>query len=467
MRNGRRSPFSTIAQSPVLVGAITVLVTLVAVFLAYNANSGLPFVPTYDISVEVPDAAEVVPGNEVRIAGGRVGQVADVRVDPEQPNQASLDLKLDSDVEPLTDETKVLIRQRSNLGLKYVELVPGEGGKPLEPGASLTLAQAHDVVDLDDVLNVFDARVRDATQGALAEFGTATAGRSESLDEILEFFPPALRRIVPVAANLSDPATDLRGSIRGFESAASAIAPVAPSLAGLFDAGATTFAAFARESDSVRAILREAPPTEAVSTRVLHDVRPTLARTAALLRDLRPGIAELPAASDRLAAALETGTPVLHLTKPLARSLHGTFAELRRLSLDDDTSGTLKQLTPIVLRTKNTLAFANPFQTVCNYLGLWTRNTASTISQGDGTANWFRGIVVVSPNLENVETGLQSPDLHVNPLPDEGQNGQCETGNEVYRPGKLIGNTPDVEPAATEATSIPEGVPEVEEGPVK
>jgi len=75
--------------------------------------------------------------------------------------------------------------------------------------------------------------------------------------------------------------------------------------------------------------------------------------------------------------------------------------------------------------------------------------------------------VIVSPNLENVETGLQSPDLHVNPIPDEGQNGQCETGNEVYRPGKLIGNTPDVEPGATEATSIPDGVPGVEEGPVK
>ena len=31
--------------SPVLVGAITLLVVIVAVFLSYNANSGLPFVP--------------------------------------------------------------------------------------------------------------------------------------------------------------------------------------------------------------------------------------------------------------------------------------------------------------------------------------------------------------------------------------------------------------------------------------
>ncbi len=36
---------AALTASPVLVGAVTVLVTIVAVFLSYNANSGLPFVP--------------------------------------------------------------------------------------------------------------------------------------------------------------------------------------------------------------------------------------------------------------------------------------------------------------------------------------------------------------------------------------------------------------------------------------
>ena len=37
--------------NPVLVGAVTVLAVLVAVFLAYNANQGLPFVPTRELKV--------------------------------------------------------------------------------------------------------------------------------------------------------------------------------------------------------------------------------------------------------------------------------------------------------------------------------------------------------------------------------------------------------------------------------
>lgn len=465
----RRRPnsFANISSSPALVGALTVLVTLVAIFLAYNANTGLPFVPTYNVSAEVPDAAEVVPGNEVRIAGGRVGQVIDVRVEPGEPGRAILDLKLDAEVEPINSDTELLIRQRSNLGLKYVELVPGPSGEPLAPGDTLALAQAKGVVDLDDVLNVFDAKVRDATQGALASVGTGVAGRADSLDAILESFPPALRRLAPVAANLSDPDTDLRGSIQGFESATGAIAPVASSLAGLFDAGATTFAAIASESGAVRSILQEAPSTELVTTRALRNARPVLADTAMLLGDLRPGVAELPSASSALADALETGTPVLDLTRPLARNLGDTLTELRRLSRAEATTGALKQLTPVVQRTKQTLAFANPFQTVCNYLGLWTRNTTSTISQGDGAGNWFRAIIMVSPFGDNLETGVQSADLHVNPLPDEGQNGECETGNEAYVPGRAIGNTPAIEPGATEETSIPAGVPEVEAAPVR
>ena len=64
-----------IAGNPVLIGAATVLVVLVAVFLAYNANQGLPFVPTYSLKAETPSAANLVRGNEVRIGGTRVGTV--------------------------------------------------------------------------------------------------------------------------------------------------------------------------------------------------------------------------------------------------------------------------------------------------------------------------------------------------------------------------------------------------------
>ena len=73
-----RSRGGGIAGNPVLIGAATVLVILVAVFLSYNANKGLPFVPTYQVDAEVPSAAQLVVGNDVKIGGSRVGAVTEI-----------------------------------------------------------------------------------------------------------------------------------------------------------------------------------------------------------------------------------------------------------------------------------------------------------------------------------------------------------------------------------------------------
>ena len=74
----RGSAMQSIASSPTLVGAITTLIIVVAVFLAYNANSGLPFVPVYRVSVLVPNGARLTHDNEVRIGGTRVGVVESI-----------------------------------------------------------------------------------------------------------------------------------------------------------------------------------------------------------------------------------------------------------------------------------------------------------------------------------------------------------------------------------------------------
>ena len=49
---------------------------MAAVFLAYNANSGLPFVPTQELKVDFTNGANVVVGNDVREGGYRIGLVS-------------------------------------------------------------------------------------------------------------------------------------------------------------------------------------------------------------------------------------------------------------------------------------------------------------------------------------------------------------------------------------------------------
>src|SRR3712207_5280058 len=145
---------AALSASPVLVGAVTVLVTIVAVFLSYNANSGLPFVPTYDLRAKVPNAANLVVGNDVRIGGARVGVVADIKPlpNPDGSATAQLDMKLDKEIQPLPSDTTLIVRPRSALGLKYVELTRGSSKAGFPAGATVPLrAATPEPVEIDEV----------------------------------------------------------------------------------------------------------------------------------------------------------------------------------------------------------------------------------------------------------------------------------------------------------------------------
>src|SRR3954449_4605620 len=167
MARGRGT--ASIVASPVLVGAVTTLVVIVSVFLAYGANKGLPFVPTYDLSARLPNGSNLVPGNEVRVGGFRVGVVDTIKPATQVVNGktvpiAVLNMKLDKTVEPVAIDSKIIIRSRSALGLKYIQLTPGSSKTTYKAGGTIPLANATLPVEFDDFLNTFNDKTRTASQ---------------------------------------------------------------------------------------------------------------------------------------------------------------------------------------------------------------------------------------------------------------------------------------------------------------
>ncbi|MEA2350302.1 MAG: phospholipid/cholesterol/gamma-HCH transport system substrate-binding protein, partial [Thermoleophilaceae bacterium] len=185
MTRGRGT--ASIVASPVLVGAVTTLIVIVSVFLAYNANTGLPFVPTYNLKAELPSGANLVPGNEVRIGGFRVGiidkldtttKTGVVNGKQQVRSIAVVRMKIDKVAEPLSVDTGVLVRPRSALGLKFIELTPGKSKRVFRDGDTIPLSQrTPKPVEFDDFLNTFDDPTRQNSQDALTGFGEALAGR--------------------------------------------------------------------------------------------------------------------------------------------------------------------------------------------------------------------------------------------------------------------------------------------------
>ena len=457
----RRSGGGALTASPVLVGAVTVLVSLVAVFLAYNATSGLPFVPTYDLKANLPNAAQLVKGFEVRIGGARVGLIS--KIAPQRradgSTYAQVTMRLDKSIEPLPAGSKLRVRPRSTLGLKYIELQPGRrGGKTLAAGSTIGTRDVRPTVELDQVFNMFDAKARVGQQRSLDGYGGGLAGRGQDLNSAIQALVPLLTDLEPVMRNLSSPETRLGRFFRALGDAASEAAPVAEDQAQLFvnlDISFTALAGIARPF--LQETISESPLTEQVAIDQFPLQRPFLRNQAALFRELRPGVATLPHSAPILADAFEAGSRVLPKTKRMNRDLADVFDALADFSDDAMARGGIDMLTRLSSSLRPTLRFLVPAQTVCNYATLWFRNAASLLSDGDPNGTWQRFMVVAAPTKRGSDVygvnneGFPSSGLangpqtenhaHLTPYPNTaapGQEQECQAGNERYAQGQTI-----------------------------
>src|SRR4051812_8073597 len=456
-----RRPDTSIAANPILVGTSTILTVIVAIFVTYNANNGLPFVPTYQVTALVRDADLLGHGAEVRIGGKRVGLVDSMTAEqtPSGVPYAKLHLKLDTAAQPLPVDSHVRVRPKSVIGLKYLELDPGRSKKTIPLNGTIPLRNQLPEVDIQDALNAFDASTRRAIQSTTTELGDGFAGRGASVNQAIQAFNPLLRHLTPVARNFAAPQTHLTGFLEGLDSAARAVAPVSVQLGGLFDGSATTLNAIARENQSFGRLIDETPPTEQIATTALAHATPVLRSATKLPADLSRGIAVLPRASTRLADAVETGTPVLRRADALADRLSTTLSALHVLVRDPATTGSVVELTKALDTLVPTLQFVNPAQVRCNVLGWYFHDAPSVVGEGDENGNWFR-FMPLQNTPDNPYKGKVSDNLHFDPYGETGQNGHCVAGNEQFAPGTHIGPPPNAStaPSSNPPTSPPAGV---------
>ncbi len=462
---------TAIASNPVLVGVATTLVIVVAVFLAYNANAGLPWVPSYRLTAEVPGAASLVRGNEVRIGGFRAGVVD--KITPVQKSDGSvaakLDLKLETDIKPLPIDSTITVRPRSSLGLKYVELTRGTSDRGFPEGGAIPLSAAKiQPVEFDEFFNMFDEPTRVGNQQNLRGFGDAFAGRGEDINDAIRLFVPLVRDAVPVLSAIADPATDFDRFFASQARTAELVAPVAVLQAELWVNLARTVGAFA---DVARPFLQDTiskgPGGQETAIETFPIIRPYLVSQTEFFAALKPGARALNNSAPDLATGFERGIPALEASVGFNQRLGRFVRSFESFATDPivpigfrDLANTVSILNPIV-------AVLKPEQTVCNYVSLFLRNAASLVSDGDTIGNWLRFMVITTPvapdggpapNGEGGPSatpargggrlidGIDPNYIHVNPYPNTagpGQTRECEAGNETYAGGRqAIGNVP-------------------------
>jgi ABC-type transporter Mla subunit MlaD len=511
----RRGVSNTITASPTMVGAVTTLIVIVAVFLAYNANAGLPFVPVYRVSVEIPDAARLTNNNEIRIGGHRVGVVESidaVRSDGSaQPAEAGggskavsstggaiarLNLKLDKDAEPLPKDSVFRVRYRSSFGLKYLEIIRGEGepapegfvfnGLDDETDRATTCYLPGDArfagtetakngcfepqTEFDDIGNTFDTRTRTNARTNLVGFGDAFAGRGTSLNDAIRSLEPLLRGLEPVTDVLVEPDTRFDRFFPELGDAARILAPVAAEQADFFTQAGVAFAAISSDPGALQETISEGRPTLETAIRTLPAQRAFLRDFAVLSSELRPGVTDLRATLPVLNEALEVGTPVLSRAPATTERLRDALRALDRLVAQPTTKVTLERLEETFDLAMPLAKWVVPAQTVCNYWNYWFTYIPNGLSDRDQVGYSFRQHLTLMPPAPTVEapvdgysggqaSGRQAaalggkfmpyelPLLTVHPYMPSGQrNADCQGGQFGYPigadplPGQALSN---------------------------
>jgi phospholipid/cholesterol/gamma-HCH transport system substrate-binding protein len=267
-------------RNPVPIGIAGLVVIAVLLVLAFNASS-LPLIgggTTY--SAAFSEAGGIKDGDDVRIAGVKVGKVTGVDVEDQH---VRVDFKVTEDVGfgPLTSAS---IRMKTILGQKYVALAPAGAGQ-LEAGSQIPLdrtTSSYDIINAFQDLTTTTERI-DTNQLA------------ESLDVI--------------ATEFKDTPDSVRASLEGLSRLSRTVASRDEQLSSLLARASSVTGLVASRGDQLELLILDADLLMVELAKRRDDIRTLFTNTSALSQQLtglvRDNRAQLTPALQELDATLD------------------------------------------------------------------------------------------------------------------------------------------------------------------
>jgi phospholipid/cholesterol/gamma-HCH transport system substrate-binding protein len=263
----------------------------------------------YEVRAIFDNAGFLVTGEDVRVAGAKVGSVVDIDVTgadeiahddgTREGGKAVVVMRIDDPAfHDFREDASCLIRPQSLIGEKFVECEPTQprAAASVEPPAIepipdgeagegqylLPVERNGKAVDLDLVNNIMKEPYPDRFRLILNDLGAGLAARGEELGEIIERANPALRETNEVLAILARQNRALSGLARD---------------------GDAILSALARERDSVVGFINSATVAGEATAERREEMEESFAKLPGFLRELRSTMVEL----DRFSGA---ATPV-------------------------------------------------------------------------------------------------------------------------------------------------------------
>lgn len=222
----------------------TIFTGLVTILLASNIGNFALFKNRYAVAAVFDDVTGLINNDPVTLAGVTVGKVTGQRV---EKGRAVVDLSIDKAVR-LPRSTRVEIRYRNLLGLRVVNLDPGDGGAPyLADKGRIPREQTQGPLDLDSVFNnlrplltgINASDINTISEALVVSFQNHKGDIDAVLADTATFLGALANKDVQLGSlvdNLGAVATDVAAEREQLQRTLTAFATVAETLAG--DSGA-------------------------------------------------------------------------------------------------------------------------------------------------------------------------------------------------------------------------------------
>jgi len=280
----------------ILAIACVLIAASVLVVFATGADGGNG--GAYKVRAIFMNAFSVIPGEDVKIAGVKVGKVDSMDVTAD--HKAAVVLRIDNaGFKDFRRDAECSIRPQSLIGEKFVECTPTqprpEGAQPapklerIEKGPGkgqylLPVTQTSKPVDLDLVNNTLRLPYRERLAIILNELGTGLAGRGQDLRQAIRNADPALKetdKVLRILAQQNEVLRDL--AVEGDR----VLAPLA-----------------ARRREVADFVVKAGDVSQATADR-RADLQATFARLPRFLAELRPTMVRLARFSDEASPVVE------------------------------------------------------------------------------------------------------------------------------------------------------------------
>lgn len=287
----------------------------------------------FTLQAEIADAGAVVAGQgqSVRVAGVKVGEVAEVEL---QNGVAVVTFDMDRDYLPVYHDATMLLRPQTGLEDMFFQLDPGtqDSGEYGE-GDTIPISNTAPDVEVHEILDALDSDTQAYLRMLLVGTGEGLKGSDKELAELLGGLGPINRDLSKLNSKVAERKANLARLVHNFNLLTKTVGQANGDLTRLTQSADQALGRIAAEDPDVRAAVARLPGTLATAQSTLSEVSDFAAVLGPTTNDLRPFARNLDPLNSSLRQLSAETTPVLRdEVRPFVRAAREPVDDLREAS---------------------------------------------------------------------------------------------------------------------------------------